>query len=107
MPSYVASKTFVSFFSKAVAFEEIGKSKIDYLCLQPAGVSTNMMGKLKNMPGFASTYKVVKATLRDLGRENYSSGCFEHDVQVQFMHSLNLWGSRLPSIMFSPVSWFT
>jgi short-subunit dehydrogenase len=75
--TYAATKVFIDYFSRALAFEV--RAKVDVLSLRPAFVATNMT-KMK-AKGFCITpLECVNASFRDLGHTYATFGAVKHDI---------------------------
>jgi short-subunit dehydrogenase len=83
---YAGTKSFVTFFTKALEFEI--KDRVDVLCHCPGLVQTSLNGFHKSMDT-AHPRECAHAIFRDLGYERDNQPIVVHEVGVFISHALS------------------
>jgi 17beta-estradiol 17-dehydrogenase / very-long-chain 3-oxoacyl-CoA reductase len=89
MGPYAGSKTFNLWLSEANS-KEIGSENIDWQCLMPGFVYSNMTKKLSRSPlmGWIHAKDCAREALMDLGRKRRTHGHLKHVVWIEAMKFL-------------------
>lgn len=86
--TYAATKRHLTYMSEGLNYELRGK--IDVLCWEPLGVSTNMMEEPPS--GFTiSSEKAASDIMKHIGKERNTKGNFRHALHYWLMPSTKYW----------------